>query len=102
MNGGNRHVPIRFVVPFLSVLLLLFFALPWMAVYSSYEAQVWKQFWLASASVGCLAILWASLRRGGVWLRALSGLLAIVPCFILYWALSDHFGWHTFLNLWEY
>lgn len=92
--------PIRYLIPVASVFLLLCFALPQIAVYRSYETQIWKQFWLANAAVACLAVLWFSFRLGGVWLRRLVALLALVPLLVLYWALSDHFDWHIILNRW--
>src|SRR5437588_7506339 len=91
MTAFIAFVPARFGVALVFDLGLLIFGLDRMARYSTWEAQVWADFWLAVTSVIPIIILWPIVRHGRFWSRLGATLLCIFPLLVLGWAFADHF-----------
>jgi len=89
MACSAESLPARFVLALLLNSGLFVFGLDRMARYSTYEAQVWARFWLASTSAVSLCLVWPVLRRGGLWPRVGAVLLCILPCCVLCWVVAD-------------
>jgi len=77
-------------------LVLLLWGLDRLCKYSTWEAQMWFDFWLAVVSSIPLVALWPVLWRGRWWPRIAGALLCLFPLLTLYAAVADHFqraGW---------
>src|SRR4051812_22165269 len=92
MTASIAFVPARFAVAFVLDLGLVIFGLDRMARYSTWEAQVWAEFWLALTSVIPIVVLWPVVRYGSLWLRLGASLLYVLPLLVLSWVLPSHFG----------
>jgi glycopeptide antibiotics resistance protein len=82
----------RLTFTFVWVAALLIIGLPKLAVYSGETREIWKQFWLAIASVIPLVVVFPVFVRGSLRSRILGAVLCIFPCvgllIVLFW---EHF-----------
>ena len=91
MATRTTSVPARFGVALVVEFGLVVFGLDRMAKYSTWESQMWADFWLAVVSSIPLVALWPVLWRGRFWPRLAGTLLCLFPLCILCWAVADHF-----------
>ncbi|MGD0259350.1 MAG: hypothetical protein ABSD29_05935 [Verrucomicrobiota bacterium] len=91
MTQRELWLRIHLVVALALELVFLSEVLPYLAMYSTAEAQVWKQFWVACAAVFVMFTIWPALRWGGLWLRIGGLLLCVLPLLLLAWVVMDHF-----------
>jgi hypothetical protein len=67
------------------------FILPWCVKDSTYQADVWKDFFVACAAVLVIYLIWPVFRNGGTWLRFVALALCFLPAWLLVWVILQHF-----------
>jgi len=74
----------------LNIVLLTF--LTSIGAFSTWEAQITKEFCLASIAAVAIVLLAPTVFHGPWGDRVTGGLLCVIPLLFLCWALADHFG----------
>lgn len=97
MKTPTESIPARFGVVLVMEFGLFAYGGHRMAVYSTWESQMWADFWLAVMSSILLVAVWPVLWRGRFWLRVAGALLCVLPLYVLYWAVADHFSQASWL-----
>jgi hypothetical protein len=98
MAKQTAYMPARFIAAVVLQLGVLVFGLPRAARYSTFEAQVWVDFWIALISVISIIVLWPIVRRGRPWPWLGACVLCLFPCLTLFWALADRFDLQSVLR----
>ena len=58
---------------------------------STYGAEVWKDFGVASGAVLVIYTIWPALRWGSLWIRLSGFVLCLIPVWVLGWVVMQHF-----------
>lgn len=71
--------------------IFLAFILPWCVKDSTYQADVWKDFFVACGAVLVIYLIWPVFRTDGIWLRFVALALCFLPGWLLVWVVLQHF-----------